>query len=339
MNHPYLDPNRAFDFTGDGFSLTPAETGRLLAHIAQEKTIPTDTYLEGGVVTQLETRMARRLNKEAALFVPTGTLANHLALTALSGEGSAILVDQTSHVSCDAGHGLERFAGRVVVPLSGDRAGFNPSAVEEAVERLHNGKVPLKVGAISLESPMRRRSGEAIAADRFSALIKCARKHDINIHLDAARLFIGCAYGDQDPRDICEQVDTVYLSLWKCFHAPSGAILAGSQSVIDAARAMRRAMGGCPPAGWPAAAIALHFLEADMAPFREVRQMADAVCDHLTKHHRVVIERIPNGTSIVHMKLTESAMVFLPVRFNQTLLGRPLNEVAAAILRHLEQGQ
>src|SRR5947209_12918128 len=91
---------RRVQFRSDGLALSPIAYARLLADIAQRRDIAPDEYSRGGVVAELETRMAALLGKEAAIFVPTGTLANHLALRLLTGTGRRVLVQRESHLYC-----------------------------------------------------------------------------------------------------------------------------------------------------------------------------------------------------------------------------------------------
>src|SRR6185503_2840056 len=90
-------------FRSDGLGLSPAEYARLLAKIAETRGIAVDDYSRDGVVAELEARMAVLLGKEAAMFLPTGTLANHLAICLLARRGRRVLVQQESHLWNDEG--------------------------------------------------------------------------------------------------------------------------------------------------------------------------------------------------------------------------------------------
>src|SRR3984885_1690684 len=90
-------------FRSDGLGLSPGAYARLLAEIAEARGIAVDDYSRGGVVAELETRMAALLGKEAAVFMSTGTLANHLALRLLTRDGRRVLVQHESHLYNDEG--------------------------------------------------------------------------------------------------------------------------------------------------------------------------------------------------------------------------------------------
>ena len=347
----YLDPDRPVDFTQDGLSLSPVETARLLQRIGEERGIERDLYLAGGAVEELERRLADMLGKEAGLYAPTGTLANHLAITALTRQGDRVVVDATSHLARDAGDGLPRWAGRSLIRVEDERAGFSPAALEQVLNEAASGKVPVTLGAIALESPMRRRLCAVIAPERFSALIQLARAHTVPVHLDAARLFTGCAWTDQSPAAVASRVDTLYISLWKCFNAPSGALLVGSRSLIEPLRSVRRSLGGCPPTAWINAAIALAFLEEGTAPLERARAAGDLLIQQLEAQGHLCVERVIDGTSIILLSKAdpdapnpapgeESISLRLPplddlgrlaLKINPTLVDRPLASVAQAI--------
>src|SRR6266481_9903477 len=102
---------RVVQFRADGLGLTPTAYARLLAEIAETRGIAPDDYSRDGVVAELEARMAALLGKEAAVFLPTGTLANHLALRLLARNGRRILVQHESHLYNDEGDCAQHLSG------------------------------------------------------------------------------------------------------------------------------------------------------------------------------------------------------------------------------------
>jgi threonine aldolase len=109
---------------GDGLGLSPAEYATLLARITAKDTFRRDTYLGGGPVEELEHSMAAMLGKERAIFLPTGTLANHLAVRLLAGENRKALVQAESHLYRDEGDCAQLLSGLNLVPLAPGRASF-----------------------------------------------------------------------------------------------------------------------------------------------------------------------------------------------------------------------
>src|SRR3954454_17934000 len=111
-------------FRSDGLGLSPAAYARLLAEIAESRSIAEDDYSRDGVVAELEGRMAALLGKEAAVFMPSGTLANHLALRLLTRNGRRVLVQRESHLLNDEGDCAQQLSGFNLVPLAPGRASF-----------------------------------------------------------------------------------------------------------------------------------------------------------------------------------------------------------------------
>src|SRR6266705_3574912 len=120
-------------FRSDGLGLSPAAYARLLAEIAEARGIAPDDYSRDGVVAELETRMAALLGKEAAIFLPTGTLANHLAVRLLAQRGRRILVQQESHLWNDEGDCAQHLSGLTLVPLGPGRATFTVAEAQRAI--------------------------------------------------------------------------------------------------------------------------------------------------------------------------------------------------------------
>jgi threonine aldolase len=342
-------------FVGDGPVLSPAEYGELLVKLAQSDRANNDLYLKGGAVEELESRFAAELGKERAIFVPTGTLANHLAVRRLAGERSRVLVQAESHLYCDAYDCAQTLSHLNLVPLVGGRATYTVVEVEEACNRAKDGPHPVPVGALSIECPVRRRLGELFDFDEMKRITAFARKQRIGTHLDGARLYIAAAYSGISIREYAALFDTVYISLYKYLGAASGAILAGPSALIEPLARDRMVFGGGLFQAWPFATVALHFLEGFADRFQKARAAGDALIGELEKHSRFRVERIPHGTNISKLRvegvdanaysaaLRKRGIVVAPrpgeftLTVNETLLRRPVAEIARAFEDSLPQ--
>src|SRR5437016_10850751 len=185
---------RIVQFCSDGLALSPAEYARLLAHLAETYGIATDDYSRGGVVAALEARMATLLGKEAAVFMPSGTLANHLALRLLARNGRRVLVQRESHLYNDEGDCAQQLSGLTLVPLAPGRASFTFDEAAAEIAGPPEARVAVPVGAISIETPVRRMAGQAFDFAEMQQICAFAREHGIGLHLDGARLLIESAY-------------------------------------------------------------------------------------------------------------------------------------------------
>lgn len=122
-------------FAGDGLFLLPAQYASVISAVVAKESFRRDTYLKSGPVEELERAMATQLGKEGALFLPTGTLANHLAVRVLVGDTRKALVQAESHLYRDEGDCAQLLSGINLVPLGVGRATLTRDEVAEAVER------------------------------------------------------------------------------------------------------------------------------------------------------------------------------------------------------------
>jgi threonine aldolase len=288
---------------GDGIPHTPGEYAQLLATLANAGNLAVDDYSRGGVVEQLENRMAALLGKEAAVWLPTGTLANHLAVRLLAGNRRRVLVQAESHLFNDCGDCAQTLSGLHLVPLAPGRATFTLEEVERAAYDASLGRVETPIGAIQIETPVRRRHGERFDFEEMKKVAAWARAHNVGLHLDGARLFLESAYAARPVKEYAALCDTVYISMYKYFNAASGAVLAGPKALLAGLYHTRRMFGGGLPQVWPFAAVALHYLDGFEARFRAARDAAERVIAALGKDSNFGLERIPNGTNIFRLRV------------------------------------
>ncbi len=288
---------KTVSFIGDGLRLGPGDYARLLAELSDK--VEADSYSLGGVVEKLEKRIAAILGKEMAVWCPTGTLANHLAVRLLAGEKRRVLVQTESHLYNDEGDCAQTLSGLNLVAMTAMGAGD----VKEQIERAVGSRVELAVGAISIESPVRRKFGEVVGFDQMKEVCGLARSKGIGTHLDGARMFIAQAYTGVSVRDYASLFDTVYVSMYKYFNAASGAILAGPRKTLENLYHTRRMFGGGMNQSWPNAAVALHFMDG----FEDRYRRAVAVTEELYKKLGDRVERVKNGSNIAYLKADDRA--------------------------------
>lgn len=302
------------DFVSDGLGLAPPEYAALLAEVAAAPGFEADNYSNGGAVLQLEQQFAELLGKEAAMFVPTGTLANHLAVRTLAGNSRRVLVQAESHLYNDSGDGAQTLSGLNLVPLAQGRSTLTLADVQPWVERSAGGRVPLKVGVISIENPVRRRDHERVDHAELERVCRYARDHRIGLHLDGARMFNLPLHSGVGVRDCAALFDTVYVSLWKHFNAASGAILAGDAAFIDGLFHVRRMFGGSLPHAWPQVALAAHYAGRYEADYARSWRAADQLIELLQADGRFEVRRVEHGTSRFYLSAPTLASDLLASR-------------------------
>ena len=294
---------RRFDvnFVGDGLELSPSAYAELLARLAKNGIDP-DEYSRGGAVEALEKQFAALLGKEAAVFMPSGTLANHLAVRALAGARRRVLVQDVSHLYNDSGDCAQQLSELTLVPLAPGKATFTWEEAATAIQRGASGRVPAPVGAISIESPVRRLHGETFDSAEASRISTEARRLGIGLHLDGARLFVECAYSGRSPAEQAAPFDTVYVSLWKCFNAGGGAILAGPAPLLSDMYNVRRMFGGALWNAWPYAAVARHYADGYLERLRTAVRISEQLIAWLgAPPGAFTSTRVPNGSSLFRL--------------------------------------
>jgi threonine aldolase len=347
-------------FRSDGLALSPAKYTLLLARLAESEGIAADEFSRDGVVTRLEARIAAMLGKETAVFLPSGTLANHLALRLLAQRGHRVLVQRESHIYNDSGDCVQELSGLTLIPLAPERASFELSEVAVEVARAEGGRVATPIGVVSIESPVRRVVGEVFDFTEMQRIASFAREREIGLHLDGARLFLAPPYTGIAPKTYAALFDTVYVSLYKYFNAASGAVLAGPRHLLDNLYHQRRMFGGGLRQAWPYAAVALHYLDGFCERFGRAVAAADALFAALREHGRCEIVRSKAATNVTRLRVRRSGAADLPERLlaygivirsplyssaegaefelftNETILRRPTTETIEAFVKALK---
>lgn len=286
--------------TGDGIPHTPAEYSDLLKKLSGG--ITPDSYSREGVVAELEERVASALGKEMAVWLPTGTLANHLAVRLHAGEKRRVLIQHEAHLFNDCGDCCQTLSGLHLVPLGTGKATFTLAEIENQVQRGESGRVAVPIGALQIETPVRRKDGEAFDLVEMKKIVAWARDQKVGLHLDGARLYLAAAYGSTTVREHAALFDTVYISMYKYFNAASGAILAGPRSLLADLYHTRRVFGGGLSHVWPFAAVALHFMEGFEDRYRSAVTVSERVISALGADSRFEVRRVSNGTNIFHLR-------------------------------------
>ncbi len=296
-----IEPNRVVHMGGDGIGITPREYAALLNTLSQGKDVKEDNYLLGGEVEEFEQHWAKLLGKETAVFMPSGTLANHLALRTLAGPKRRVIVPEMSHVYNDTGDACQTLSGLTLMPLAPGKATFTVADVDAVLARTAGGRVATDVGALLIETPIRRLTGQMFDWEEAKRVTAFARSMGIRTHLDGARLFIASAYTGITPAEYASHFDTVYVSLWKYFNSGIGAILAGPKSVLDGMYHARRMFGGNLAVGWNAALVARHFMDGFDGRLKSAVQTSEAFYSAIAKHPRIGIGRFQDGTNLTRV--------------------------------------
>ncbi len=206
-----------------------------------------DDVLDGDpTVRRLEELAARRLGKERALFVPSGTMANQVALGAWTRPGDEIIAERTSHiVTWEAGaagylHGLQS------VTLDSPRGPLEPAQLTRALraDSLHCAKTALICVEQSFMGGGECAGGQVIALESLRRTADFAREHRIPVHMDGARLFNAAVASGVDAATYAACADSVSICLSKGLGAPVGSLISGDAAFVQRAMVVRKRLGG-----------------------------------------------------------------------------------------------
>ncbi|MFP4228131.1 MAG: threonine aldolase family protein [Salinivenus sp.] len=212
-----------------------------------------DVYGEDPTVNALQERVADLLGTEAALFTPSGTMANQICLHVLTDPGDEVIVERGSHIFNYETGAAGVLSGIQLHPVSGTHGRLQPDQVDAAVRP--EADVMPRTGVVSIENTANRAGGVTYSVGAIQSLAEVARAHTLNVHLDGARLWNAAAALNVSEHELTAPVDLSWVAFSKGLGAPVGSAVAGPAPLIeDARRARKRFGGGMRQAGILAAA-------------------------------------------------------------------------------------
>jgi threonine aldolase len=265
---------------------------------------------------RLQDRAAELLGKEAALFLPSGTMCNQIAYRVWCQPGDEIILDKTGHTIHSETGGPAALSGAMVRPLDGERGIFTGRQVLDAV-RPSSRHAP-RSAVVSVENTCNGGGGSLWPIERVGEVTDAARDHGLKCHMDGARLLNAVVASGVSAADFAAPFDSCWIDLSKGLGCPVGAVLAGSRGFIDRAWRFKHQFGGAMRQSGIIAAAGLHALD------HHVERLAE---DHANaRRFAALIAHIP-GLSLVFPE-TETNMVY----FDLADSGRSAAQVAEALL-------
>ena len=295
------------NFVTDGKLDPPSAYIDVLQKINESKEIKGDLYGNGGAVTQLEQKFAQLTNKEKAIYLPTGTMANQLALKLLSGEKTKVFVQENSHIYRDEADASQSVHNKRLIPMAKGKDDLTLDDLKNAISYLDKGEVfKSGIGAISIESPIRRSNGKVVAIDEMAKIAAYCKENGHKLHLDGARIHWATAYHSVQIPTYTQHFDTVYISLYKYLGAAGGAILAGDKKLIDQVPHLIKIHGGTVFQSWVNAAVALFNLEHIENKMQQTIQKFSELAKMINEVPGLQINTIPQGTNVYELQLADN---------------------------------
>ncbi|GAC1350747.1 MAG: aminotransferase class I/II-fold pyridoxal phosphate-dependent enzyme [Ktedonobacteraceae bacterium] len=255
-----------------------------------------DRYGEGELINGFERRVAELLGKEAAVFMPSGTMCQQIVLRIWSERKGTknVAFHPTCHLELHERHGYQRLHGLTGILLGSPHRLFTLADLKAVAEPL---------AALLIELPQREIGGQLPAWEELTAIIDWAREHDVPTHMDGARLWECQPFYERNYAQIAGLFDTVYVSFYKILNGIAGAILAGPADVIAEARIWQRRHGGNLIHMYPYVLSAQRGLEQHLGRMQNYCSKAKEVAHVLTSVNGIEIVPNPPQTNMMHLFL------------------------------------
>lgn len=279
----------------------PRTAAELLASVPADLGI--DRYGEGGAVAALETQICAVLGKPAAAFMPSGTMAQQIALRIHADRRGtrAVAFHPTCHLEIHEDKAYQRLHGLVGVTVGSPRALMTLEDLRGVRERL---------AAVLFELPQREIGGRLPPWNDLRKQVAFVRQRGTAVHLDGARLWESTPFYRKSPAEIAALFDTVYVSFYKGLGGLAGACLAGEQDVIAEARAWRKRHGGTLFGLWPNASAALAGLRLRLPRMPRYVAHARAIAEKLKGVPNLEVVPDPPQTPMMHIHFRVEEQAF-----------------------------
>ena len=280
-----------------------------------EAEVGDDVLGEDPTVRKLEEKTADLLGKEAALFVPSGTMGNEIALRVHARPGDEILAEEFCHILTAEGGAPAALSGITVRPLESSGGAFDPHAVEMAIQ-LDGDDHHTQTVLVSVENTHNRHGGIVYPQDALERLSGLVHSRGLRLHMDGARLWNAAVASGRTPAELARPADSVMVCYSKGLGAPVGSAIAGSFDFIRQARRERKRLGGGMRQAGILAAGCLHAVDHHRA------RLAD---DHRRAKRLVEVAEPPDDVRVLGGAPDTNIVIFaLPPRLDLFAIQRDL---------------
>jgi len=264
--------------------------------------IGADVYQEDPTINKLEEFAAKKMGKEVALFLPSGTMGNLIAVLTHCDRGDEIILEAGAHMLYYEVGGMSAIAGVMPRLIVGNKGVITPKQIEEAL--LDENTFFRQTKLICLENPHNRAGGLVIPLKNMEDIYQTAHQHNIFVHLDGARIFNAAAALDVDASEVAKYSDSVMFCLSKGLGVPIGAILSGSKEFIEKAKKFRQVLGGVMRQAGVLAASGIIALETMVDRLKEDQKNAWILGEGLNKIKGVEVdlETVQTNMAFINIK-------------------------------------
>lgn len=302
-----------------------------------EAEVGDDVYGEDPTVNRLEQVAAEMAGKEAAVYVPTGTMGNQTAIKTHTRHGQEIIVHERSHIVLYEMGGPAQISGCITRTVPAEDGILTWDKVEPLVRPAGNHFQG--TGLISVENTHNMAGGRVYPQHVLDEICDQAHERGVKVHMDGARVFNAAAYLGRPVREIAAKADSVMFCLSKGLGAPVGSMLAGSADFIERARLVRRLLGGSMRQAGILAAAGLVALDTSPAGLGADHENAKFLASKLAEMPGIVADPSVVETNIVILEVSGTGMTGKQVSAQlkeRGVLANPISEFRMRMLTHFD---
>jgi len=294
-----------------------------------------DVFREDPTVNKLEETAAKKMGKEAALLVASGTQANLVSMLTNTRPGDIAILEAESHIYWYEVGGLSTVAGVLPWPVRGNFGVLSAKNIESAIrpENIHYPDATV----VCVENTHNRAGGTITTPSKMKEISKIAKHHNIKVYMDGARIFNAAVAMKKDAREFTQYADNLMFCLSKGLSCPIGSIVVGNQEFIEKARKMRKMLGGGMRQAGIIAAPGIIALEKMIPRLEEDHRNAKILAKGLSTIKGISVNLQHVQTNIVHFKITDSkakAEVFTSKLKENGLLALPTDKNRIRMVTH-----
>lgn len=291
---------KIIDMRSDTVTLPTEEMRRAM----YEAEVGDDVYEDDPTIKKLEELGAKLLGKEAALFVPSGTFGNQLALLTHCQRGDEVILEENCHIMEHEVGGSAVIAGVQLRTIKGKNGAMDPEEVKRAI-REDDIHYP-RTGLICMENA--HSCGAVLPLENMREIYKVSREHNIPVHIDGARIFNAAKAIKVAPFDIAACGDSVNICLSKGLAAPVGSLLLGSREFIARARKNRKLMGGGMRQAGILAAAGIVALNTMVDRLGEDHENARLFAEEISRIDKIKVKRDRLDINMVYFEIKEGSI-------------------------------
>jgi threonine aldolase len=314
---------------------TVTKPGKEMLEVMFSAPVGDDVFGEDPTINNLEAISADLFGMEAALFCPSGTMTNQIAIKCHTQPGDEVICDVTSHIYQYEGGGISFNSGASVKLLHGDRGRITAKQVEENInpDDIHKPHTSL----VSLENTSNRGGGSCYEMEEIQKIRAICDKNQLKLHLDGARLFNAIVAKKQSPKEYGQAFHTISICLSKSLGCPVGSLLLGQKDFIKKAKRVRKVFGGGMRQAGYLAAAGVYAIKNNVERLSKDQCHAKQI-ETVLQEKEFVDSVMPVETNIIifSLKAPYNSHSFLAKLKEQQILGHAISSSQVRLVTHLD---